>query len=228
MYKLIDSDALISGNTYLAHKDGFSGQDELLIQHLKLTVKYFDEYQCNKSLESKIKKILELCGFEKAEIDEGYNLFVNAVFLHDIGKINPAYQSDVMKNRKFKGNYMWSSEHSIYSAYIYIGEHIKIYGRLGRRLTYLLYAFSYVISCHHGRLGSLDGFYEKLKYCEISEFYDFDISEILESVDFIGTQLSRVKESILNPEAFYILCRLLFACITSCDFSATGEYKTGC
>jgi CRISPR-associated endonuclease/helicase Cas3 len=226
MYKLIDSDALISGNTYLAHKDGFSGQDELLIQHLKLTIKYFDEYQCNKSLESKIKKILELCGFEKAEIDEGYNLFVNAVFLHDIGKINPAYQSDVMKNRNFKGNYMWSSEHSIYSAYIYIGEHIKIYGRLGRRLTYLLYAFSYVISCHHGRLGSLDGFYEKLKYCEISEFYDFDISEILESVDFIGTQLSRVKESILNPEAFYILCRLLFACITSCDFSATGEYKT--
>lgn len=226
MYKLIDIDALISDNTYFAHKDGFSGQPEPLIQHLKLTMKYFDEYQCNKDLRSKIKKILEICGFEKAEIDEGYNLFANAVFLHDIGKINPAYQSDVMNNRNFKGNYLWGSEHSIYSAYIYIGEHVKNYGLLGRRLTYLLYAFSYVISCHHGRLGSLDNYYDKLRYCEISAFYDFDISETLESVDFIGTQLSRVKENILNPEAFYILCRLLFACITSCDFNATGEYKT--
>lgn len=226
MHKLIDIDALISGNTYFAHTDGFSGQDEPLIEHLKLTMKYFDEYQCNKELESKIKKILELCGFDEAEINEGYNLFVNAVFLHDIGKINPAYQSNVMNNSNFKGNYFWSSEHSIYSAYIYIGEHIKNCGRLGRRLTYLLYAFSYVISCHHGRLGSLNDYYDKLKYCEISAFYDFDISEALESVDFIGTQLSRVKENILYPEAFYILCRLLFACITSCDFSATGEYKT--
>lgn len=92
MYKLIDIDALISGKTYFAHTDGFSGQPEPLIEHLKLTMKYFDEYQCNKDLKSKIKKILELCGFEKSDIDEGYNLFVNAVFLHDIGKINPAYQ----------------------------------------------------------------------------------------------------------------------------------------
>lgn len=226
MYKLIDIDTLISSNTYFAHKDGFTGQPELLIDHLMLTMEYYDEYQNKKDLETKIKKILELCGFEKTEIDEGYNLFVNAIFLHDIGKINPVYQSDKMNNQNFKGNYMWGSEHSIYSSYIYIGEHVKKYGRLGRRLTYLLYAFSYVISCHHGRLGRLDDFYDKLRYCEILRFYDFDIIETLESVDFIGTQLSRVKENILNPEAFYILCRLLFACITTCDFSATGRYKS--
>ena len=152
MYKLIDIDTLISSNTYFAHKDGFTGQPELLIDHLMLTMEYYDEYQNKKDLETKIKKILELCGFEKTEIDEGYNLFVNAIFLHDIGKINPVYQSDKMNNQNFKGNYMWGSEHSIYSSYIYIGEHVKKYGRLGRRLTYLLYAFSYVISCHHGDL----------------------------------------------------------------------------
>lgn len=227
MYKLIDIDYLIGERNYLAHRDGHDEAKENLKQHMIFTLKYFDEYSSAKGLQSKIKNILRTCELDDSEVEQGYSLFVNAVYLHDIGKINPGFQYKAMKNDAFKKSSYDSSEHSIFSAFIYIYEHIKLFPRLGRRLTYALYSFAYVISCHHGKLISLDGFNDKLQYCSIEKFYEGELEDWFEELDFIAFDGERVKQNIGNPEAFFILNRLLYACITSCDFSATGQYMNG-
>ncbi|MCK5867098.1 MAG: hypothetical protein KAG14_01735, partial [Mycoplasmataceae bacterium] len=46
-------------------------------------------------------------------------LFINAIYMHDMGKINPSFQSNKMRNPDFPET-TDSSNHSIYGAEIYI------------------------------------------------------------------------------------------------------------
>ena len=224
MYKLVDIQQIIENRTYFSHTD-LDKVEELLSDHMQLTLKYYEHY-CNvKGIGEKVINLLTKIGFTEEEINIGYSLFVNAIYLHDIGKINPAFQYKKMGNSLFKKNDFYTEQHSIFSSYIYICECLKQLPLHTKRLNYLLYCFAYIISRHHGCLGDIVDFDDELKKYDISEFYSAELEEWIDS-ERLDCRIGSIINMIADKEAFYILNRLLFACITSCDFAATGEYMS--
>ena len=70
-------------------------------------------------------KILNIYGLVKETeyIELFYELILNTITFHDIGKINPLFQKLKMENKMFlekEGNITLGSEHSIISAILYL------------------------------------------------------------------------------------------------------------
>ena len=225
MYKLICVDYLLDGKPYYAHTDKKGNRDEeLLIDHMNLTIKYFTLYYDRKGLEPIIRSLIKKSGFSENESSIILDMFVNAIYLHDIGKINPDFQRNKMGNKQLESLGL-STVHSIYSSYIYISEVLKAYPEIKRRCFMAMISFAYVISCHHGRLSSPRDFEDNLKTCSDNGFYDFDI-ELINNSKNIGLGSLKMKNLFDDSEAiaFFILLRLLFTLITASDFCATTEY----
>jgi CRISPR-associated endonuclease/helicase Cas3 len=226
MYELIDTEYLLDGETYHAHtKKNDQSKKELLLDHMALTIKYFELYCKKKNLMTIIKTLIRKSGFNDDEAKIILNLFVNAIYLHDIGKINPDFQRKKMGNKKFKLLGL-STEHSIYSSLIYIGEILKRYPKLNRKCFMTMLAFAYIISCHHGRLLDAREFEDKLRGYSDNGFYYFDI-DLLDCNNNIGLGSVEMKTLFNNNSegiAFFILLRLLYSMITACDFCATTEF----
>ena len=226
MYKLINIDHLLAGKPYYAHTDKMGKRDkELLIDHMDHTIKYFEMYIDKKELMPIIKCLIKKSGFDDSEIAIIMDMFVNAIYLHDIGKINPEFQRNKMRNNYFKPLGL-STVHSIYSSYIYISEMLTMYPGIKRKCFMVMLSFAYIISCHHGRLLEARKFEDNLIACNDNGFYDFNIEDILDSNNNIGLGSQRMKSLFDDSEAiaFFILLRLLFSLITASDFCATTEY----
>ena len=225
MYKLLNVDHILKEKQYFAHTDDKGIQDkELLMDHMNLTVKYFEKYNKKKDFKTIICNLIKKSGFVHEEYELVTDLFANAIYLHDIGKINPTFQREKMGNRQFKSCDS-SSEHSIYSAYIYISEVLSNYGKLSKRCFMAMLAFAFAISCHHGRLVHADEFENKLRACYDNEFYPHDLTSILDNSRNIGLTNPKMKTLFPDSVSFFILMRLLFSLMTACDYCATSEYK---
>jgi len=226
MYELINVNKLLAGKPYYAHKDQIGTRDkELLIDHMNCTIKYFKIYTEKKGLIPIIKNLIKKAGFEDSDTFIILDMFVNAIYLHDIGKINPDFQRKKMENKYFKSLGL-STMHSIYSSYIYISEILNVYPEINRKCFMAMLSFAYIISCHHGKLISVYDFEDKLKSCSNNGFYDFDIENILDSQKNISLGSLKMKNLFDDSEtiAFFILLRLLFSLLTASDFCATSEY----
>lgn len=229
MYKLISVNHLLEGKLYYAHTSKKENkQKELLIDHMNLTMKYFTLYSDKKRITSIIESLAEKSGFDMDESAIIIDLFVNAIYLHDIGKINPDFQRKKMDNKEFKFSGL-STVHSIYSSYIYISEVLKAYPKLNRKCFMAMFAFAYIISCHHSRLTSPAKFEDDIKAYTKNCFYCFDIKDILEGCRNIGLGSLKMRNLFNESEsiAFFVLLRLLFSLMTACDFCATTEYMSG-
>lgn len=226
MYKLASVEHLLDGKPYYAHTDKRGYKDkEPLIAHMKLTIKYFNDYSNKKGLMPLINSLIKESGFDEKNYKIVLDMFANAVYLHDIGKINPDFQRAKMGNNHFKPLGL-STAHSIFSSYIYISEILKMYPQIDRKCFMALLSFAYIISCHHGRLTSAIHFEDSLLACFDNGFYDYDIYEILDSPRNIGLGSLKMKKLFDESQgsAFFILLRLLFSLITASDFCATTEY----
>ena len=109
-----------------------------------------------------------------------FKAFVNAIYLHDLGKISVKYQLDVLNNNnKFTDmiNDGMISNHSFYSAILYINEMClefkdnlfeDIYeidcNELLIFLLRIIYNFSFEIYKHHSGLDDLNEFYKEKFY----------------------------------------------------------------
>lgn len=99
-----------TGNTYAHRKEtGQQTEYESLTEHSDRTIKYFNIINKDKNLIERVKCIIKNI-FIKCDIqDNGEKLefvtdmFINAVYLHDIGKSNPGFQLKAMKNNIYKG-----------------------------------------------------------------------------------------------------------------------------
>ena len=210
---------------YQAHTKVINGskQIETLLAHSELTLAYFKQYCEKKGIEKIVQGLIIACDFKGEEIQKVYLMFIYAIYLHDLGKINPRYQCDVLENDVFRSQRRLASNshHALASAYLYIDHMYKVLGEeTTPMITKCLFAFAYCINKHHGRLGNgrefseLESFDEK--YCKS----ELDNS-VFEDVRFY------MQEQFGQSIAFYILCRLLYALITSCDYCATQEFMTG-
>ena len=192
---------------YLAHTP-----DETLAEHLNCTKKYLEKIVEDKHLEMLIDGLIDC-------IDQKYSklikeMFYNAICLHDLGKMNPCFQSKKMNNPLFKEHEGCAdSKHSFGGVVYFIDYYKPIIEKIEEdgdyyRLIYILYNFTYHISKHHGRLGKIEDYFSD-KRDDHPEFENIkkDISLYLD-----------------GKFEFYILNKLLFSLLVSADYYATSEY----
>lgn len=217
---------LMLDERYLAHTREFNGNKgtETLLAHSKLTLHYYEQYCTDKGIRKIVERLIVACGWEEEKL-KIYLLFVYAIYLHDLGKINPRYQYDVLENSVFKSKREQSktANHALASAYLYIDHIYKVLGKEPTRvLKKCLAAFAYCISKHHGKLGNGHEFFNLEAWD--GEYYQSELdSSVFGYVQFYMQDTKCIDQ----PMAFYILCRLLYALITGCDYCATQEFMTG-
>ncbi len=186
--------------TFLAHTP-----KETLQEHSDLTLEYLEKIIADKKLDSVIDDLtLSIDETDKELIKE---MFISAIYLHDLGKKNPYFQAHKMDNDMFEEykNASGSSDHSYGSSCEYLNYYKAIIAKIERRpkrekLKFILYSFSYHIAKHHGKLSVFED------YCE---------GEL---------SFQHLKKFKIPPFEFYILNRLLFSLLVSSDYYATTEY----
>ncbi len=233
--QLVDP-AVLSDPHYWAHtqrKSMAGGKDglktETLLAHSRLTLHYYKVYCQKKSMEKVVHNLIEACGFGKEEGQIVYLLFLYAIYLHDLGKINPAYQAKVLENEYFCNQYSKgeNSQHSLAGAYLYIDHMYKVVLKNpSEGVCKCLAAFAYCISRHHGKLGNGKGFSELASWNERYFRSELD-PEVFDRIEYDMQQTLHGRTQGNEPLAFYILGRLLYALITGCDYCATQEFMTG-
>ena len=218
-------------HTYYAHTKA-SRPKELLASHLNLTYEYYKKMKEEKNLDKIVKNIIESAFHSDINLTEIiYDLFEQAIYYHDIGKINPLFQKNKMDNDlNIKVNNSDDS-HAALSARIYIDsviekveqQEIKKEDRI--KTLYTGYYFGYIISRHHTKLESLNDLLDCIKSKEIPEITP-------PQIHIYENQLGRdkfeklVERLELDPISMYILCKTLYSCIITSDFYATYDYMT--
>ncbi|ACV63755.1 CRISPR-associated helicase Cas3 [Desulfofarcimen acetoxidans DSM 771] len=212
---------------YLAHtrNTGGSRETETLLAHSELTMHYYEVYCEKKGMEEIIKGLIAACGFQGEEEQTVYLLFLYAIYLHDAGKINPRFQYEVLDNGLFKEmcRQARNSHHALASAYLYIDHMYKILlNNPTLAVQKCLASFAYCICKHHGKLDNGHDFSQLETWSE--RYYKSDLdSSIFENIRYYMQE----SEVFVSPINFYILCRLLYALITGCDYCAAQEFMTG-
>lgn len=241
------NELILNSDIIYAHiNDG--NDSETLKEHSDLVLQYLYKLCDEKNIDQIITNITVNLEYSYNKMNKEISdfitcMFVNAVFLHDIGKINPAFQKNKMDNNYITVESIYDTHetnHSLLSAVIYTDIYLnkiekKIKDRkIIRYLFNILYCFAYIISRHHTYLEDLSKveFIEELekKLYRLQED-DFEVryykykDRLLSRNGF--NKLKNREKRKYNPIKQYILCKLLFSAIVSCDFYATYTYDSG-
>lgn len=223
---------------------------ETLREHMELTMHYYVKLCGRKHIDQVIKRTIAELGYAGGKLPDDiqaliYRLFVHAIYLHDPGKINPGFQKKIMKNAFFCRAKVGSSEHSIISALFYIDlfeEEISAIpdGCLKRYAYNIVYSFAYIISRHHGNLENLESFLSKLgelkgssmlteclKYYNRPSIWELPVEEHEQEYNSFKARKKYVDLWKLSSPVFYILNKLLFSVLITCDYYATYHYFNG-
>lgn len=225
---------------------------ELLEEHVELCKKYF-------KLIMKKKKFYEILSNLKKNIlkecsEEANNLFIemflNVIVLHDIGKINVAFQKVKMDNDlKIKGTERCrDSKHSIYSSLLYIDIFLEKVLKLSKRdqeiIIPVILLNSYVISRHHSSLNNFNEFIESLReitdegvivqsYEPIERLYYKEIRVNQRHINVLNKKFNKFIERNVKEKdksaiiGTYIYERFLLSILVACDYYATSEFQNG-
>lgn len=245
------NDILKNDEIYLAHLSNIK-ENETLKEHLDLTLDYYNRLKESQGLEAVLGRSIDYIRITRKRGVENLSseakkllidMFEGAIYYHDIGKINPAFQKLKMKNDNFKDMEISdNSNHSLLSSLLYIDSFYdltknKEFHREERKvLLIFLLSFSYSISRHHGYLKDLSEYAARLEAL-LKSIRDEAIE--IPNYNYLDRLLSRenlfkkgifyrldeyIKDFIASPEAFYILNKLLYSLIVACDFYATSHY----
>ena len=242
--KIVLENLVENYNLYMAHHEG--DRKETLTEHLDLTYKYYkkikDDNNMNEIMENIFDNIIPRELDVKSIKEKSIDLFEEAIYLHDWGKINTNFQIEKMKNFKFGKDVNGTSNHSIISSVLYLEYMIDKYfndeGLDGKSKIFLLklaYDFSYIISRHHGYLRDKNSYTKELidtiknlgkqkhiikDYLDKQRIFESD----LEKLENILIHLS--QHSIDNNVDYFIITKLLYSFIVACDFYATSEFMS--
>lgn len=255
---LIDREPVLIGNMlnksykFYAHrmseKNLNRSEDETITEHTERCVRHFKNIVREKEIEAIFenfaRKWLGECGGEERELF--WDMLLNTITFHDLGKLNPLFQKDKMKNPQFakvRGSIVFGSKHSLISSVFYLEYYLpksKNYPKeIRNRFRLLTYVNAYIISRHHGSLEELDKyiteFFRKDDYRETWELIVDEFGEYLsEEADFIKVGNGRkvltdlkdccpkdAEESII----LYAYTKLLYSMLIASDYYATTEYS---
>lgn len=216
---------------YYAHTKA-SSPKELLASHLELTYSYYSRMERDKDLDILVKNIIKnTFNSDESLTNKIYEIFKQAIYYHDVGKINPLFQKNKMDNDlNIKVNNT-DETHAALSARIYIDsvlENFKSEEPIQAKLIifYVGYYFGYIISRHHTRLESLAHLLDSIKNKEIPEIPN--PKAVMYETQLNNEKMVKVLERLeIQPIDMYILCKLLYSCIITADFYATYDYMSG-
>ena len=224
----------LKNNNYFAHTK--SGLDkEPLLSHMELCMTYYNKLNKLYNLDKCILNIIKSTfpNITDSSADLIYTLFKEAIYYHDLGKINGNFQTLKMNN-KVKEDNVKDSNHSLLSAKLYIDLcSYPIISKDDCIITLALYNFAYIISRHHGNINSLDEFISKLEITEIpSKLSNIISNKYLKNNNNLFNDRAKLYKSFTDEDNFdntsnYILNKLLFSILTTVDYYATYEYMSG-
>lgn len=223
-------------------------RSELLEEHVNLCIKYLKDIANDKNLKNIFDKIYNSI-FKGLENDkECYKVFLelvyNAIYTHDLGKININFQIFKMKNFNFRKNEdpnKTESNHSTASAIMYLNyyiEYIKNNNKLNRvaqqKLTYFTFLNGYIISKHHSDLSNFGMFLGDFNKAvedfsfniDLYECFDDELIGLLTNGNKFFDKVSSLYKEDEQEIERYIYSKLLFSLMSTCDFYATYEYMT--
>ena len=266
----ITNDKIKDLNLLEAHRPkeaDINKENEKLLKHMSLTIEQIvdinDKNYCLIHIKNLINDLVDKFSLNYINITKNikekckdgiFKAFVNAIYLHDLGKISVKYQLDVLNNNnKFTDmiNDGMTSNHSFYSAILYINEMClefkdnlfeDIYeidcNELLIFLLRIIYNFSFEIYKHHSGLDDLNEFYKGKFYftendCNKSytikffkELCLYNNDDILEN--FIDTlfDVDNFNLSVFSgiEAENYLLNKLLYSMIVVGDSLATSKY----
>lgn len=255
MGKEIIEEVVTNPEKYFAHfcerKDG-SMRRETLSDHTALTENYFDQLWEEKLGDEMLLRMQKQFGSEISKDAETFwrESIYNVSVFHDLGKINPAFQNDKMKNREIQDNgrlsSLVSSRHSLVSALLYLDFFLKklkvlVKDRKEKKfLRCFIVLHSYVIAQHHSDLKKINDYLELL-----DKGIGCRVIEALRDGEYIGWKqeisLSEggIRDLIKNWMDFtdsldreacialYAYGKLIFSFLTSADYYATSEFMSG-
>lgn len=242
---------LKSPDLYYAHKRKTEKREEsweTLEEHTILCQQYFLKIYKNKAIGGHIRQFVEVyVGDHREEvINLLEEMWCNVVTFHDLGKLNPNFQRNVMGRKEVKKQVVYGTAgngHSVLSAVIYIDYYFKrikkIGGEVGKRMCVPMLCNAYAIARHHSGLISLRdflyslvegnnrGIVEILKeeyknfYVEVFELRDCDIKKLSMLLD--GMEQMQTKEQGIW---LYFYEKLTYSMLTASDYYATSGYMS--
>ena len=256
---IVDLSKLLKSHIkFYAHKKEENNEikKETLIEHTNLCNKYFIKLNKSKGIDQIFKNFESeyIPNLNKNQKELFRELLINVINFHDIGKINPYFQSEKMDNnilnKKLKEEI--SSNHSIISSVLYIDyfvkkvEEFKKDKEVYKILSRILFVNAYIISRHHS---SLDEFVEflnsfnmnnnsssKLPAYRAIEFLnenhehvynqEINISNIKmnKKAQIILKNIEKNEDKIENSIYLYTYTKLLYSLLIASDYYATSEF----
>ena len=248
---IVNIDQLINNRiNFYAHIK--PGENECLKEHIDRCNKYFFKINKTKNIENIFKNFEDL--YLNDVEDQGKILFrkllINTINFHDIGKINPKFQSDKMNNNISNKDIFENvgSKHSFISSILYLDffiDEVEKFKKIDKisfqKLSNLIFLNSYIISRHHGDLNDFSEFvnsfhedysgdaskiidsFESENYKEV---YNKEISSLYKKLKIKcqNTRKRLIKNSKEESIYIYTYVKLLFSLLVSCDFYATSEF----
>ncbi len=231
------------------------GEKETLAAHMKLVLEYFERICRENNLDAIIDRLISTLN-PPSERSAGYlkTLFVEAIAFHDVGKVNPNYQSKKMKNGqktdvgtlrfRYNANAVdtqpaWG--HSEIGAVLFIVHQAEEIGGTDFSepekifLSSLVVLLSSSILLHHASglrevsFENKTSFFEKAeRFKSFLEMYNFHQPGLATKVGLLKWNMlwekMFSKKHLDTPFALFALLRLNFSLLTAADYLATGEY----
>ena len=234
--QLIPVDTVITNaEKYYAHIDGIKSI-ETLVEHINLVLQYAQKIVIKQNIDKVIDKLCFSVTSGNKEVANYIKLlFAGAIAYHDLGKINPNFQSEKMGNYQFeKLRLSIGSQHSVLSSFLYLhyfGQDINSNSSFSKeskiQLFALIHLFCYPIIKHHSStLGNKTNFsselfkemFHFLQCCNVSLPETASQKLLTES----ETWIRKLDESI--SFALFALLKLNYSLLTASDYYATNEY----
>lgn len=238
---------------FYAHLDKENGRKEKLCEHISLCNEYLVKLIKKKHLNKVLKNIEEILlkGASTEERQLFDEMWMNIVNFHDIGKINPIFQSQKMGNKLSVDSNGFSCEgsnHSKISAALYLNNYFerveKIEGDLKGIVRVLMFVNSYIIAKHHSSLDDFSNYIDKLCNEEICNGEYINIFKSFELGTEVYTQKLNIKAGVLKSKArrviktlenmveedagvLYTYSRLMYSVLVACDYYGTTEFMSG-
>lgn len=246
---IVDFNNLLNDDyIFFAHNRELNEEKETLQEHINRCIQHFMSIVKAKKMEDIFRNFVEQWFPDNEQYSKFFEMIIiNTIVFHDLGKINPLFQKEKMKNSLFlkeKGNLIFGSDHSIISSILYLeyflSKCIIFPKEIKKKFRLLIYINAYVISKHHGNLGDFDDFLDsfytvggKNRICVSvirKEYKKYFVDTLFLEKKNYELSIKSVKNFVL-PEIedrlyFYAYEKLIYSMLVVSDYYATTEFSS--